>query len=363
MIFYGEVVVLADHVILKQLLNELGPDTLGTLVEEDFLRLHYLPDSLALLNDQAPSVFTPIRLGLSEGVETRIKIQLKQKLGSAIKAERKTARIARHLHRVVTSDVVEKGFIASVTSRPRLDPAIRVILQSLLQTDSPPQFRFEVNPYGRGVHVSTDLNFEVLNSAYHKHVDPKKGSLTAPLLLSHYLNAQEESYFSAQYGAEIASDPLYQKLTQLDLAGAISARMKSQTEIAFFTDYNFHDGRDVKAAINSGARTVDEFLPVLAQARKFRDWAGSLAENASLMKEYYRALSVQTWLDKLPGKTTRWSVFTGAGLALDSLGLGGIGTLGGISLSALDSFFLDRLVKGWRPNQFVDRLQDFVGHN
>lgn len=33
---------------------------------------------------------------------------------------------------------------------------------------------------------------------------------------------------------------------------------------------------------------------------------------------------------------------------------GGLGTLGGVALSALDSFVLDRMLKGWKPNQFVE---------
>lgn len=57
----------------------------------------------------------------------------------------------------------------------------------------------------------------------------------------------------------------------------------------------------------------------------------------------------------------RWSLFTGAGLLLDALYGGGLGTASGLALSAGDAFLLDKLVKGWKPNQFIDNtLQEFV---
>jgi hypothetical protein len=68
-----------------------------------------------------------------------------------------------------------------------------------------------------------------------------------------------------------------------------------------------------------------------------------------------------TWVDKLPSKTIRWLLFSGAGLGLDAMGAGGVGTALGIGLGAVDSFFLDSILKGWKPNQFVEgSLAPFV---
>jgi len=54
-------------------------------------------------------------------------------------------------------------------------------------------------------------------------------------------------------------------------------------------------------------------------------------------------------------------LFTGAGIGIDALGAGGIGTSIGVALSAADQFLLDRLIKGWKPNQFIeDELRGFV---
>jgi hypothetical protein len=75
---------------------------------------------------------------------------------------------------------------------------------------------------------------------------------------------------------------------------------------------------------------------------------------SDLIKEYYAEVTKETVADKLPGKTARFSVFTGLGLAADAVLTGGLGTVTGVSLGALDTFYLDKLLAGWKPNQFID---------
>jgi hypothetical protein len=46
---------------------------------------------------------------------------------------------------------------------------------------------------------------------------------------------------------------------------------------------------------------------------------------------------------------------------MDALGAGGLGTVAGLTISACDQFLLDKLLKGWKPNQFIDeKLKDFL---
>jgi hypothetical protein len=102
-------------------------------------------------------------------------------------------------------------------------------------------------------------------------------------------------------------------------------------------------------------------LPILDKAERFKEWLKSSPADIDLVKEYFRAVTAESWIDKLPSKGLRWAIFTGSGIALDLLGTGGIGLGVGIALSAIDSFILDKILKGWKPNQFVDGpLQRFV---
>src|ERR1043166_1315012 len=51
------------------------------------------------------------------------------------------------------------------------------------------------------------------------------------------------------------------------------------------------------------------------------------------LRAYYRETVKESWVEKLPAKTTRWTIFTGIGLGLDALGAGGLGTAAGVALS------------------------------
>jgi hypothetical protein len=67
------------------------------------------------------------------------------------------------------------------------------------------------------------------------------------------------------------------------------------------------------------------------------------------------------WAERLPSKTARWAIFTAAGtvasLALTPL----VGTAVGLGLTAADTFLVDKLIKGWKPNQFVNGpLREFL---
>lgn len=79
-----------------------------------------------------------------------------------------------------------------------------------------------------------------------------------------------------------------------------------------------------------------------------------------LLKEYFKEATAATWVDGLPVKSLRWSVFTAIGLGVDALGAGGVGTIAATALGAADTFLLDRLLKGWKPTQFIEALRPFV---
>lgn len=102
-------------------------------------------------------------------------------------------------------------------------------------------------------------------------------------------------------------------------------------------------------------------MVVLGHARKFKEWLSDLSEDTSLIKQYHEDVTSGSWIDKLPSKSARWALFTGAGIGTDAAGAGGVGTAAGVALSALDTFFLDQLLRGWKPHQFVEgTLRGFI---
>jgi hypothetical protein len=100
---------------------------------------------------------------------------------------------------------------------------------------------------------------------------------------------------------------------------------------------------------NHYAQLPDHLLKALIEVRRRRL---SLADDVTPV-DLIVEVSGTPWFNRLPMKVARWSVFTGAGVILDLRGAGIIGTVGGVGLSALDSFFLDRIADRWSPEQYL----------
>lgn len=55
-------------------------------------------------------------------------------------------------------------------------------------------------------------------------------------------------------------------------------------------------------------------------------------------------------------------IFNAAAGALSLVTTPAVGVAASTALNILDSFLVDRLVKGWKPNQFVEGvLREFIG--
>jgi hypothetical protein len=234
--------------------------------------------------------------------------------------------------------------------------AARTIVETYVQgAPVPTEPRFELVPIGEGrFKVETNFDFAELNRIYHQEIPVTHSSLDAAYILSHIMEARKMLEEAAQNDAELAASPVYCHLTALKVETALTLRTKSAQNISAFQDLVFDSGRSIADAINTKSRALDDILPILDRATKFREWLHSRHPDADLVNEYFRAVTTETWIDKLPNKVMRWSLFTGAGVAIDLLGAGGVGILAGVSLSAADAFLVDRIASGWKPDRFVN---------
>jgi hypothetical protein len=116
-------------------------------------------------------------------------------------------------------------------------------------------------------------------------------------------------------------------------------------DIALFQEIHLDDARAIREAINSGERSFSEFLPILKRAHRFKQWLADRNPDANLMKEYYEAALADSWANKLPAKGIRYVFAAAAGFANPAAGL---------AIGAANDFLVDRIVRGWRPNQFVE---------
>jgi hypothetical protein len=167
--------------------------------------------------------------------------------------------------------------------------------------------------------------------------------------------AHEQLYYAGSFNSELAIDRVSEVINVQTIDAFLQRRFKSEEQLSRFNDLVLNDARAIREAINSGAVPFSDVVRLAERARKFRDWTKRQAPDADLVKEYYKAVVKETWADKLPTKTARWSIFTGVGVALDVLGTGGVGTAIGVAASALDAFVVDKLIQGWKPHHFIER--------
>jgi hypothetical protein len=162
--------------------------------------------------------------------------------------------------------------------------------------------------------------------------------------------------------AELITDSATSSVIKLKYLDLLRKRDKQCNEIDLFQSMVFPNSRSIREAINSGDRNFSEFLALLDKASQFKKFLAAQNPERDLFDAYYMELRKESWVDKLPSKSTRIVISNGLALAADSLfPTGGISTLLGLGYSAFDSFLLDKLLKGWRPNQFIeDQLVPFV---
>jgi hypothetical protein len=226
---------------------------------------------------------------------------------------------------------------------------------------APRDLVFELFDTGEGYAVVTNLDFAKLNAMYHERIPPSHSSLTPEYLLSHTLTARSDSYFAATYMAEIVTTPVYSNLIRLKHFDFLRRREANLGELELFRENVLSDFPSIREAINSGERSISDFLTLLDQGERFRTWLHDRNPDAGLIRSYYQRATEKTWADRLPTKSARFVIATGLGLLADAAMPTGLGTAAGVGLGAADSLYLDRLVKGWRPNQFIEGpYRDFV---
>lgn len=372
LLFYEHVHVVADRGLLFSILKVIGPDNLLIMLDRNMISLTYVRDSLAVLTKTSQSGIqfhdiVAYRLG---GKKTKLLSKnedVEETVERALGKSGKTKRFARHLlDRISFRNLV--GTKESSNEIPALvredlkdadfvKKAVQHIIRTILPTmPLPAAWTFDVVFASDGSFiVGTNLNFDKMNEEYHKVFSPEHSSLNPAFLLSSLSEARIDAYFAAEYMAELVSTPVSAGIIGEKFSQLLSKRGRSVRQIELFQNLILDDARAIKEAINSGEKTFTEFLELMDRAQKFKKWLGSRNPDVELLRDYYKSTTAASWVDKLPSKSLRFVLATLGGFGADMLfPTGGLGTALGVGMGATDSLLLDRLLRGWRPNQFVE---------
>lgn len=358
MLFYGTTNVVADRELLGYLLERLGPDLFIELVSEGLLTARYTETSngIRTAKDQfGRELHDPVIISSPQHTfpdELRaICIRVAGKDGKG----RRLARRIEPLINVIRHDpITAKGTVDSILDGRYLPTAATHVLRALLPSAPLQDLRLSAERVGDRLWVHSNIDFAALNQVYHVSVPASHSSLTMAFILNHLFDAQCDLYFASTHLSEMVARPLTATLLSHKVNYLVERRWASQANLSHFQSVVFSDARAVRAAVTTGKVSVADLAPVLKKAQRFKKWLAGQPYDANLLAEYYRAATEQSIVDKLPGKSTRWALFTGVGLAADAVLTGGIGVAAGVTLGALDAFLVDKVLRGWKPSHFIE---------
>ena len=129
----------------------------------------------------------------------------------------------------------------------------------------------------------------------------------------------------------------------------LRSRSANTDDIELFHELVVPDFPTIREALNSGERSFWDFVQFLPRANRFKKFLTEANPDVGLVKSYQDEVTRKSWIETLPGKSIRFVVAAGTGLAASSV----IGPIGGLAVGATNTFLLDRLLKGWKPNRFI----------
>lgn len=364
LIFYGEVRVIANRALLTSLLRAATPEVLLELLEGGFLILAYEADNVAIRTDNAGTpeeTHEPIYFSMPHAELPELLPQILQELyGRSGKARRVSARLARRIEVLRHSPTLTEEARGELSDQQYVSRSVDTLLRTYVPEYEGPR-GFNVHRREDKLLVSSDIRFPEANRIYHQRIPPTHSSLSPAYLLAHLLSVKADLHFAGRFDSEIAIDDVNALIMRQHFGHLFATLRRSSNATASFQEFVFDDSRAVAEAMRSGERNLGDLLPILPKAQRFKTWLQTESAQRDVVRAYLREALERTWVDALPAKSLRWFLFTGAGVVLDTHGAGGLGAAVGVTLGAFDTFVLDRLLKGWKPNQFVDEyLRTFV---
>lgn len=372
LLFYKKIHIVFDIISLSKLIKMIGVDNFVYLIEKEYLTASFTRGTLANLSSSERGITTNHfdlveiswkknkRMTNSELIRKGFEIQ--NSMSSHI------SQSARKISKLVPSENIDLGSDATMNiiemahedlrDAKYVNEAAKFLIQNhVSEFDMPSDWDFRLHETGGRFIVDTNIDFDKLNRLYFPNTGFK---LTSRMLLSSLLDTRVDLSFSAKYDSDLVTTSTFSELKNFKFSSILSGRVKNIDEIELFQRVHLQT-HSLREVINSGERKFDEFIKILDEAQKFKQWLEGVDPEIGLLREYYVSATENNWVGKLPGKTTRFSIFNGLGFMAEVFAPSGIALTSALALSAADTFLLDKLLQGWRPSHFVEgSLDSFV---
>lgn len=212
-------------------------------------------------------------------------------------------------------------------------------------------FNFEILKSDIGHFVFTNTDFRAINRV-RAGLRPPQDPLAPAHILSSVLDARADLILASFYGGDFATSDGTSAIIQLKHAELLRRMEINDRERSGFIEIVLPDAPALAEVIDSGERTFEEFLKLLDQSRRFKEWLHKANADENLVSKYLKDVTKEGWIEGAKAKGIRYMLTTG---------IDAVNPVAGIIAGLSDAFVIDKLFKGWRPNHFIDkRLSPFL---
>ena len=366
LLYYGTVHLVGNGGLIAGLSTSIGTLQTLELIERGYLRIHFEKQMLGIQTNtdtNGRQFHDIVKFGaVDQEPKDFIRNALEKAGWERYQAKTMASRFAKKVEEYDYPDYNGAWAKSSFLDQRFVRAVIPKYFEQFGASDSlPNDFKFEVSEDASGLVTSTNIDLQQATIAFRKAYGLKTDEVTPALILDTLRQVSDQQYIGASLSSEVHASPLVMAGSSVRLSEAVESASRSRQQIDLFQDFVFEGVGSIDWALTSGKRTFDDFLEVLRRAEKFRSWIATQQPNSDLLKEYHRSIAEKTFLEKSPGKSTRFAFFAGGGLLADALITGGVGTTIGLALSAADTFLMEKLGLGWKPHHFVTgKLREFV---
>ncbi len=352
MLFYQKTTILADSNILASILKHFGTYNTVELIENGYLEIIYTEELAAVMTQNNLHDFYFISTETKNLTEVIGKVIL-EKNGPTGKIKKEARKIA---DKIKTED--RPKIILQTTKNKALDQnyalkSAKEIIINLVPEFDVAKVKFETQIRNNMIEVHDNINYVALNKLYHKYISPKHSSITPAFIFSHLLDSECDLNFASRRNSELATNKMSSNLIQQNITQIINSTHKS-SEISLSFQEAVLNGKTIRESYNNNLITFDELLILLKKSIKFKEWLEKDTNpDSKIVQEYINEIDKNSFLEKLPCKLLRFAIFSGIGVTITS-------STAGIGLSAIDSFVMDKLFQGWKPNQFIRDINKII---
>ena len=360
LVFYRHVTVIADSGTFKFLVRTCGPDALLELMEIGALDILYFDNGTAVVtvqlsdggdcNDYGNYTSNNIRY---PQVSRALFDELCAPSGKG--ANRLYRRFEKYVRRTEYTPDINREVVRDFADEKYLTTAADTLLSYLVpsyQRPTPLKFTPIFIPKF-GHRIVTNIDFSAANIEYHKTVPSSHSSLSTGYILAQIADTRRDVRVASTAETDISLSEVQSLVCTCKFAEIVAASNSKIAAIDSFQEQILDELPDIAEAVNSGRRSFPEVVPVVRAAGKFKDWLEKAEDAAAVMSDYAKEVSRLDWADRLPAKSSRCLIMCALGVATGALNpIAGAALATG--LNAADYFLLDKLLKGWKPNQFVE---------